>query len=78
WQFNSLSMGSGPFFPSSDIDTLLIGDSIVLGGNPYRQQDRLGPVLQMDSKHAVWPISAGSWSISNELIYLKDHPDVLK
>lgn len=78
WQFNSLSMGSGPFKPSSGIDVLLIGDSVVLGGNPYKQQDRLGPVLQIESKHAVWPISAGSWSISNELIYLKAHPDVLK
>lgn len=78
WEFNSLSMGAGQFTPTNGIDTLLIGDSIVLGGNPYKQQDRLGPTLQTETKHAVWPISAGSWSLSNELIYLKIHQDILK
>ncbi|OZY42798.1 hypothetical protein CJF43_04190 [Pseudomonas fragi] len=77
WEFNSLSMGAGPFNPSEGTNTLLIGDSIVLGGNPYRQEDRLGPVLQRESKKTVWPISAGSWSLRNELIYLKAHPEVL-
>ena len=78
WEFNSLSMGSGPFKPSEDIDTLLIGDSVVLGGNPYRQEERLGPRLQAEIQNAVWPISAGSWSLRNELIYLKQHPEVVK
>ncbi|MQT98592.1 hypothetical protein [Pseudomonas helleri] len=78
WEFNSLSMGAGPFIPTDGINTLLVGDSIVLGGNPYRQEDRLGPVLQRESKNTIWPISAGSWSLRNELIYLKTHPEVLR
>ena len=78
WEFNSLSMGSGPFKPSEAVDTLLVGDSVVLGGNPYRQEERLGPRLQVEIQNAVWPISAGSWSLRNELIYLKQHPDVVK
>jgi len=78
WEFNSLSMGAGPFKPTEGVNTLLIGDSIVLGGNPYRQADRLGPTLQRVSNNTVWPISAGSWSLRNELIYLRTHPEVLR
>lgn len=72
WIFNEFSMGSGAFSPSANaVDTLLIGDSIVLGGNPYRQQDKLGPVLSELYGASVWPISAGSWALRNELKYLK-------
>lgn len=72
WIFNEFSMGAGAFAPSAKaVDTLLIGDSIVLGGNPYRQQDKLGPVLSELSGVSVWPISAGSWALRNELKYLK-------
>lgn len=77
WAFNSLSMGGPEFMPSAAVDTLLIGDSVVLGGNPYRQDDRLGPQLQRQLGQPVWPISAGSWALRNELIYLGDHPEVV-
>ncbi|MGU5731348.1 hypothetical protein ACV1DR_20970 [Aeromonas jandaei] len=76
WQFNSLSMGATEFRPTDkDTDTLLIGDSIVLGGNPYKQGDRLGPQLQLIHGGNVWPISAGSWALRNELVYLNLHPE---
>lgn len=78
WQFNSLSMGASEFKPNDTVvDTLLIGDSVVLGGNPYKQADRLGPQLQKIRGGNVWPISAGSWGLRNELIYLNLHPDVV-
>ena len=78
WQFNSLSMGATEFRPTDkDTDTLLIGDSIVLGGNPYKQGDRLGPQLQLIHGGNVWPISAGSWALRNELVYLNLHPEVV-
>ncbi len=78
WQFNSKSMGAPEFSPSRAKDTLLIGDSIVLGGNPYREEDRLGPKLAAALKNPVWPISAGSWALRNELKYLKLHPEVVQ
>ena len=79
WQFNELHMGSGPFKPSAKNDLLLIGDSIVLGGNPVSQPDRLGQQLEkaLSDKASVWPISAGSWSIRNELTYLRENPTVV-
>ena len=45
WEFNSLHMGSTDFLTSPATDILLIGDSIVLGGNPLGQSERLGPQL---------------------------------
>jgi len=81
WEFNSLHMGASEFTPSSALDVLLVGDSVVFGGNGYRQQDRLGPVLQDNLQAslpgvAVWPISAGSWALRNELAWLRQNPQV--
>ena len=78
WRFNEYHMGSGSFNPSNAEDILLIGDSIVLGGNPLKESERLGPSLQRKLKLSVWPISAGSWGMRNELIYLNSNPDVVK
>ncbi|MFA5985208.1 MAG: hypothetical protein WC782_14430 [Methylococcaceae bacterium] len=77
WQFNSKNMGAAEFTPTQAMDNLLIGDSVVLGGNPYRQEDRLGPQLSKFIGQPVWPISAGSWALRNELSYLRMHPDVV-
>lgn len=77
WMFNELHMGAGRFTPGPGLDTLLVGDSIVLGGNPLPQESRLGPQLSKKMGSRVWPISAGSWSIANELKYLRSHPEVL-
>jgi hypothetical protein len=78
WTFNEYHMGADTFNPSNAEDILLIGDSIVLGGNPLKESERLGPTLQRKINRAVWPISAGSWSMRNQLIYLNGHPDVVK
>jgi hypothetical protein len=78
WAFNELSMGTTkPFVPQgSPRNILLIGDSIVLGGNPMPQELKLGPLLN-DKCPQVWPISAGSWSFNNEVRYLQLHADIL-
>lgn len=78
WRFNEFSMGAGPFTPQPGrFNLLLIGDSIVLGGNPLAEPERLGPQLEKLSGWQVWPISAGSWALQNELTYLRLHPQVL-
>lgn len=77
WQFNSLSMGAAEFTPSRG-DVLLVGDSIVLGGNPYKQDERLGPQLTKRLSVNVWPIAAGSWALRNELAYLREHREVVR
>lgn len=75
---NADHMGTAdPFNPGPGLDVLLVGDSIVWGGNPYRASERLAPQLEAASDAKVWPISAGSWSLVNELNYLEDHPHVV-
>lgn len=79
WQFNSRHMGAASFQPGRRANVLLVGDSLVLGGNAYRGDDRLGPSLQavLPQSARVWPISAGSWALRNELAWLRANPDVV-
>ena len=77
WVFNEHHMGSRAFAPDTKIDVLLIGDSIVLGGNPLKQSERLGPQLESISGSSIWPISAGSWALRNQLTYLSLNPGVV-
>jgi len=81
WEFNSLHMGAPEFKPGAALNVLLVGDSVVFGGNGYREPDRLGPALQARLQQhagegAVWPISAGSWALRNELAWLRQNPQV--
>ena len=79
WRFNEYSMDAGPFQPDSKrFNLLLVGDSLVLGGNPLAERERLGPQLEKLTGWQVWPISAGSWAMQNELTYMRQHPAILK
>lgn len=74
WAYNDLSMGvAEPFKPEG---VLLLGDSIVNGGNYHDQADRLGPQLEKRLGRDVWPVSAGGWGLANQLAYIKAHPEV--
>ena len=80
WVFNDKSMGVAERFQGSEkLDLLVIGDSLVYGGNPYSQEQKLGPQLQkkLGSGYQVWPVGAPSWSFLNEKEYLERHPEVI-
>lgn len=79
WEFNEISLGTGPFRPEGRRNVLLLGDSLVLGGNPLNQSDRLGPTLErkLGAPWAVWPSGAQSWSAANEATYLRRSPQVV-
>ena len=79
WVFNDRSMGTGSSWnPTARLNILLIGNSITMGGNPYDQKDKLGPLIQNEvgNRYAVWPIAAGGWTNVNETAYLDRNPDV--
>lgn len=61
-------------------DMLVVGDSVVWGGNPLRENERLGPSLekQLGPSWQVWPASAGGWSIVNELEFMRRNIDVYR
>jgi hypothetical protein len=80
WVFNDRSMGTeSRWTPTRRPNILLIGNSIVMGGNPYAQNDKLGPLIQrgVGERYAVWPIAAGGWTNVNEIAYLEKNPDVV-
>lgn len=78
WAFNDKSMGvANKFVETKNFDLLLVGDSVVLGGNPLRQNDKLGPILSRNTGWSVWPISAGSWAMQNELAFLDRNSSIL-
>lgn len=79
WVFNDRSMGTElPWNPHDKPNLLLIGNSIVMGGNPYDQPDKLGPLLQarLGGGLTVWPIGVGGWSTVNESAFLEQNPDI--
>lgn len=80
WVFNDIGMGvENTFSPRKDVvDVLLVGDSIVLGGNTMKQPEKLGPRLTSISGKQYWPISAGSWSLINQVRFLKRNIQILE
>jgi hypothetical protein len=81
WAFNSKSMSTADEWnPSLRRNILLIGNSIVMGGNPYDQKAKLAPVIASDTgnKYSIWPVAAGGWTNVNEVVYLRRNPDVVK
>jgi hypothetical protein len=80
WVFNDRSMGvATPWQASDRTDILLVGNSIVLGGNAYNQSDKLAPLMQsqLRASCSVWPVAAGGWATVNEFRYLDRQPDVV-
>ena len=77
WVINDARMPIATEFTSSEHpNALLIGNSIVFDGNPYKQPEKLTPILQhaLGDKLRIWPIAAGGWTQENEIAYLKKYP----
>jgi hypothetical protein len=80
WAFNDRGMPIGENWnPQPRPNLLLIGNSIIMGGNAYPQQDKVGPLLQRElgESIAVWPTAVGGWSDENEAAYLEHNPDIV-
>jgi len=80
WVFNDRSLGTErPWRPSERFDILLIGNSIIMGGNPYDQKDKVASGLQarLGDRCPVWPIAAGGWSTVNEVRFLQANLDIV-
>ena len=81
WAFNSKSMPTTQAWrPSARPSLMLIGNSIIMGGNPLDEKDKLTPrlVAELGGRYAVWPLAIGGWTNVNEMVYLRRNPDVVK
>ena len=81
WVFNDRGMGvAADWNPLQDrTDVVLIGNSIVLGGNTYDQKDKIAPQMQsrLKASCAIWPVAAGGWTTVNEYRFMERHPDIV-
>jgi hypothetical protein len=80
WYFNNKSMPvQREYDDTLRPDVLLIGNSIIMGGNPYKQKQKLTPLIQeqLGDRPVVWPIAIGGWTDINEMVYLDRHPEVV-
>jgi len=80
WYFNDKSMPlARDWSPASGSNILLIGNSIVMGGDYYRQKDKLTPLIQnrLESDFTIWPVATGGWRQANEIGYLNSHPEIV-
>jgi hypothetical protein len=81
WYFNDKNMPiEQNWQPNlSHKNILLIGNSIIMGGNPFRQKDKLTPQIQahIGDQAFVWPLAAGGWTQVNEMVYLERHPEII-
>lgn len=76
WVYNERSMGVDERWRPGGV--LLIGDSVVNGGNQTDQPKRLGPQLEALTGRQVWPVSAGSWALLNQLAFLRENRDLVE
>lgn len=79
WTFNGQSMPTERRWnPMKGCNVLLVGNSIVMGGNPYDQSQKLTAQLErlIDTSIAIWPCAIGGWTNLNEIEYLRHHSDV--
>jgi hypothetical protein len=79
WAFNDRGMPiAANWNPSLHPNLLLIGNSVIMGGNPYDQSQKVTPLLQqqLGPSYSVWPLAIGGWTNVNESVYLERNPDV--
>lgn len=81
WVLNNRALGTVHQWPTDSLNknnVMLVGDSVVWGGNPLKQKDKLGDQLEkrLGSNFAVWPASAGGWSAANEIEMINHNLDI--
>jgi hypothetical protein len=78
WYVNAQGFENDRSFFVSHPSVLLVGDSIIEGGNPTDYKDRVGPIAAQKSGVQIWVGAAGGWRLLNELAFLKTHSSELR
>jgi len=73
WFVNSDGFVNDRDFTDSHPSSLLVGDSIVYGGNPVDWDCRVGTLAGKYSRRATWVAAAGGWNLLNELAFLEQY-----
>lgn len=77
WHVNNLSMISRSDYQNIGDEVIIAGDSVVFGGNPLAQDERIGEQLNDLISKSVYSIADGSWGFKNSLSYLINYEQFL-
>jgi len=77
WTINGLSMISAATYDKGRPSIVLAGDSVIFGGNPLDQSERVGQQLTRLLQRNVYAIADGSWGFKNELAYFLNYEAAL-
>lgn len=78
WTINKMRMISKSEFKTDGNEVLIAGDSVVFGGNPLDQAERVGEQLdKLLPNQDVFSIAEGSWGFKNSLNYIEQNIDLL-
>lgn len=77
WVINELSMITDKPYDKTVPNRILAGDSVVFGGNPLDQEERVASVASAVLGDAVYPIADGSWGFKNQINYFLKNKGLL-
>jgi hypothetical protein len=73
WFVNDKSFANANRFSSVHPNCLLVGDSVVYGGNYFDYERRIGRIAEKSWGHPIWVAAVGGWNLINELAFLRMH-----
>jgi hypothetical protein len=73
WYVDDQGFDNAERYAVSHPNCLLVGDSVVYGGNPFDHANRVGTLAAARWGHPIWVAAAGGWNLLNELAFLKMH-----
>lgn len=76
WYVNSRGFNNKAEINLNEPYVMLIGDSVVYGGNPVNYDDRIGTKLSELLRKNVYVGAVGGWSLFNEMEFIDKNIDV--
>ena len=77
WFVNADGFNNDQPFTATHPYTVLVGDSVVYGGNPVDYADRIGTISSELAQQNVWTAALGGWSLYNELAYISARKQII-
>ncbi|MEK5752394.1 hypothetical protein V3519_10285 [Acinetobacter variabilis] len=78
WFVNSSGFNNDREIDSKKPYIMLVGDSVVYGGNPINYKDRIGYTLEKELSQNVYVGALGGWSLYNEMQFINKNIGIAK
>jgi len=78
WFVNAQGFNNDKDLETKKPYVVLIGDSVIYGGNPVDYRDRIGSRLEKSLSENVYSGAVGGWSLYNEIQFINKNMDIIK